>query len=413
MPRRRLALGALSLPGRPLSSSSTSARPPAPLPSTYVPGFHDPAVVARMPYRPLGGSCLGLDGAPASVSALSLGGSAFGAVYEETDDDDSVRVVYRALEGGINLIDTAAWYGHGRSEAVLGRALADVPREAYYLNTKCARYDPGVLDMFDFTYDRTMRSIDESLERLGVDYIDAIQVHDPEFADAWSGGQGLLPVIQETLPAMLEAKRQGKVRWVGVTGFPLSILREQVELAQEAGLVIDTCLSYCHSTMLDESLKNELLPFLRERNVACMSASAVGMGLLSNAGPPKWHPASSEIRTACADAAAYCREAGVDISKLALYFALREAAIPTTLVSTTSTDQLRANLDMAYGVAAEEQDSEDGCLSTVEADAMEHVLATFFRPLENASWENVEPAMYKEKLYKAMAGEEVGTLSTN
>ena len=75
----------------------------------------------------------------------------------------------------INLIDTAPWYGHGKSETVLGKALAGVPRRAYYLNTKVGRYDPEPDRMFDFTAARVTRSVDESLARLGCTYIDSVQ----------------------------------------------------------------------------------------------------------------------------------------------------------------------------------------------------------------------------------------------
>jgi L-galactose dehydrogenase len=120
-------------------------------------------------------------------------------------------VVY-AVKHGINLIDTAPWYGHGKAETVLGEALKGIPREAYILNTKVGRYLPDPMDMFDFTAERVTKSVDESLARLGVDYIDIIQVHDPEFAPFVD------IIVEETLPALVKLQEAGKVKMIGMTG---------------------------------------------------------------------------------------------------------------------------------------------------------------------------------------------------
>ena len=147
--------------------------------STFVQGFHDPAVIAAMPYRPFGRDRL--------VSAFSYGASALGGVFTngEVDEDEARAVVHFAVKAGVNLLDAAPWYGHGKAEAVLGRALVGIPRGAYYLHTKVGRYNADILTRFDFSYERTLRSIDESLERLGVDYIDTIQ---GACAREWQGG---------------------------------------------------------------------------------------------------------------------------------------------------------------------------------------------------------------------------------
>ena len=191
-----------------------SASSPAPeLPATFVEGFHDAAVVAQMPYRRFGRS-------GRLVSQLSLGASSFGNVYGTVQAEaDCHAVTLAALKAGVNLIDTAPWYGHGLSEEVLGRALKGVPRAAYYLSTKVCRYRPGTLEMFDFTYERTIASVHESLARLQLDYIDVIQIHDPEFAPS------LDLVLAEVVPALRQLQLAGKVRYIGITGYPLEALK--------------------------------------------------------------------------------------------------------------------------------------------------------------------------------------------
>jgi L-galactose dehydrogenase len=172
------------------------------LPSTYVEGWHDPEVVKQMPYRKLT-----RDGF--LVSLLSFGTSSLAGVFRSgLDENESHQVVESVIKSGINVIDSAAWYGFGLAEEILGRALKarNIPRQAYYLQTKCSRFLPDVEEQFDFTYDRTIKSVEESLARMQVDYIDCVQVHDPEFAPS------LDVVLSETLPALNEMKKQGKIR---------------------------------------------------------------------------------------------------------------------------------------------------------------------------------------------------------
>merc|ERR1712150_162404 len=122
---------------------------PNSLPETYVQSFHDKNAVVGMKYRPLGATGL-------TVSILSLGCSSLGSVFRKTDDEESYEVVRTAIRSGTNLLDTAAWYGFGKSEEVVGRALKDIPREAYYISSKCGRYKPDVLEMIDFSRERTI-----------------------------------------------------------------------------------------------------------------------------------------------------------------------------------------------------------------------------------------------------------------
>ena len=148
-------------------SLCNSRKMASPLPPTYVEGFHDLASVQRTVYNTFGDR---------RVSALSLGASSLAGVFRDSVTlAESCKVVEFAVRSGINLIDTAPWYGHGRSEEVLGEALAGIPRSAYYLHTKVGRYEPDVLETFDFSYERTLRSVDESLKRMRVDYIDTVQ----------------------------------------------------------------------------------------------------------------------------------------------------------------------------------------------------------------------------------------------
>jgi L-galactose dehydrogenase len=266
---------------------------------------------SNLEYRTLGKTGL-------RVSVLSFGASSLGGVFKPVDETTAIRTVHTALDLGINFIDVSPFYGYTKAEAILGKALKGIPRDKYYLATKVGRYGDAE---FDFSAARSTRSVDESLSRLGVDYIDIIQSHDNEYGD-------LNQVVSETIPALRRIQREGKARFVGVTGYPLKIFKEILSRIE-----IDTILSYNHYSLNDTTLV-ELIPWLREMNVGIIGASPVSQGLLTNHELPSWHPAPPEVRRICAQAADYCRRKGSDIAKLAIQFSVSNPDIQTTLVGT-------------------------------------------------------------------------------
>ena len=215
-----------------------------------------------------------------------------------------------AVDRGINYIDTAPWYGQGLSECFLGRALAGVPRERYFIGTKVGRYERDPTKMFDHTADRAVRSVEESLRRLKMDYVDLLQVHDVEFAPS------IDLIVHETLPALQRLKEKGVCRFIGITGYPIGPLKEVVERSE---VKIDSVLSYARLSLHDYSLK-EHFNFFKSSSVPLINACAVSMGLLTETGPQPWNPAPPEIKAACAGAVSYAREQGVDITRLAHNF---------------------------------------------------------------------------------------------
>lgn len=263
------------------------------------------------------------------VSLLGLGTSPFGGSFGPADESDCRACLHRALEVGITYFDTSPYYGRTRSEAVLGRCLRGIPRDRYILSTKVGRYGDRPED-FDFSADRVRQSVDESLERLGVDHVDIVLCHDIEHGS-------VTQVVDEAIPALREVVRQGKARFVGVSGLPLRVLAEVASRTE-----IDVVLSYCHYTLGDTTLLG-LLPDLERRGVGIINASPMGMGLFTDHGPPAWHPAPAEIREACRRAAEHCRRRGASVSRLALQFAAANGRINSTLVGTSRADQIAEN----------------------------------------------------------------------
>jgi len=276
-----------------------------------------------MQYRILGQTGL-------NVSALAFGGSSLGSAFRTINEHEGIRAVRVAIENGINLIDTAPYYGATTAETVLGKALKTIPRDQYYLATKVARYGSEIKD-FDFSAKRITASVDESLTRLRVDYVDFIQVHDMEFGD-------LDQIVNETIPALQKLKTIGKIRFVGISCLPVKLFRHVLDRVH-----VDQIQSYCHYCLNDTALA-DLLPYLKQKGVAIFNSAPLAMRLLSDEGPPAWHPAPAALRAKCAEAAAFCRARGTEIGKLALQFSLANPAIHTNIVGTADPVRMLKNI---------------------------------------------------------------------
>ena len=277
-----------------------------------------------MNFRPLGHTRL-------NVSVLSFGASSLGGVFRATDDAEAIRTVHTALDLGMNFIDVAPYYGATKAETVLGRALQGIPRDGYYLATKIGQYGDS---QFDFSAARVARSLDESCARLRVDYIDLLQCHDIEFAD-------LTQIVDETLPALVRLREQGRIGHIGITGLPLKVFPGVLD--RTAPGVVETVLSFCRYELNDTALDG-LVPYLREKNVGIINASPTGMGLLTERGVPTWHPAPPAMVAGARRAVDYCKSVGADIVKLAVQFCVAHPGIATTLIGSANPANIRKNI---------------------------------------------------------------------
>ena len=266
------------------------------------------------------------------VSALSFGASSLGGVFHGIREDEGIRAVHVAVDNGLNFIDVSPYYGHLKAEMVLGKALREIPRDKYYLSTKVGRYGKDGVNMWDYSAERVTRSVYESMERLGIDYIDLINVHDIEFQAALPGG--LQKVVDETLPALVKLRDEGIVRHVGITDLQPENLQWVVDHSPEG--TVESILCFCHYSLNDDML-TDYLDYFEERGIGVINASPFSMGLLSSRGAPDWHPAPESLRDACKRAAEYCAAQGYPIEELAIQFAVSlSPRIATTLFSSAS-----------------------------------------------------------------------------
>lgn len=277
------------------------------------------------------------------VSILGFGAATLGNEYGPVTSAQGERAVAAALDAGINFFDVSPYYGRGVAEERLGAALQG-HRQGVVLCTKVGRYGPTLPDGFDFTAERVTRSVEESLRRLRTDVIDLYLAHDIEFGRRTQ-------IVGETLPAMRRLQEEGKVRYIGVSGFPLELLRD---IAEVAGA--DAVLSYCHYDLLNTRLDKVLAPAARESGFGLINASALHMGVLTSGGPPAWHPAPPRILAAARAAGEWCAARGVELPHLALRFAIANPNVASTLVGMRTAAEVERNL------AALEPGPDDQCI---------------------------------------------------
>ena len=271
-----------------------------------------------MKTRPLGRTGL-------ELPWLSFGASSLGQEFRSVDVSEALRSVRVALDLGMNFIDTSPFYGRGMSECLLGVALRGVPRDQYILGTKLGRYDRA---HFDFSAKRVVESVDVSLQRMGVDHLDILLCHDIEFVE-------MSQIVEETLPAIRKIQEAGKVRFVGVSGYPMAMFRDILDRAD-----LDVILSYNHFT-LQNTMLAELVPYLKGKGVGIMNAAPFSARLLTNATLPPWHKATPKVREVARQAADHCSSKGVDIAQLALQYSLAHADMATCVVGSANPENVQ------------------------------------------------------------------------
>jgi L-galactose dehydrogenase len=272
-----------------------------------------------MRYRQLGST--GLD-----VSVIGYGASPLGNVFGHVNPLVSARAVAAAIELGVNLFDVSPYYGLTMAEERLGEALAQ-RRNNVVLGTKCGRYGG---EIFDFSRQGITREFENSLRRLRTDYVDILQAHDIEFGD-------MHQIIYETVPTLQRLKEQGKVRFIGLTGYWPGFL---ARIARQAG--VDCVLNYCHANLFVDDMDLELTPVAKQSGIGLLNASPFHMGLLTGGLVPAWHPAPHSVREAAKAVRLACQRYDVNPGTLGIYACLKHDVVASTLVGISSEVEINA-----------------------------------------------------------------------
>ena len=259
---------------------------------------------------------------------LSFGASSLGAEFRSITLEEAMLSTQTAIELGMNFIDTSPFYGRGMSEILLGIGLKGIPREQYLLGSKLGRYS----DIhFDFSAKRVAESVHVSLKRLGTDYLDVLLLHDVEFVP-------LEQIWQETLPAVLELKKQGKVRAVGFSCYPLKTFNAVLDHVEDH---IDCVLSYNRYTLQNTTYVDKLLPRLIAKKIGAINAGPFSARLLTNSELPAWLKEPEPVKAAARAAAKLCAGRGVDIAQLALQFSCENPYLTTTIAGSANPANIR------------------------------------------------------------------------
>jgi D-threo-aldose 1-dehydrogenase len=298
---------------------------------------------------------------------LGLGGAPLGNLFRAMPDEDAVATIRHAVASGISYFDTAPHYGHGLSEHRFGVALREVARERFVLSTKVGRLlcaDPhaardqyGYVDVlpfvqrYDYSYDGTLRSLEDSLQRLGLACIDIAYVHD---IDAVTHGdaqpQRFRDTIEGAIPALARLKAEGTLG-----GYGIGVNDVQVCLDILAVTDIDVILLAGRYTLADQSGLAALLPECLRRNVAVVAGGVFNSGILATGSRPRdgaapyfnYAPAPSDILAHVAAIESVCAQFAVPLQAAALQFPAAHPAVINVLVGARSVAELDANLAYA------------------------------------------------------------------
>jgi D-threo-aldose 1-dehydrogenase len=291
-----------------------------------------------------------------AVTRLGLGCASLGNLYKEVEEAAAAGAVDAAWDAGIRYFDTAPHYGLGLSERRLGAALRERPRDAYVLSTKVGRLlvpDPegaGRRDaqgfavpatlrrQWDFTADGVRRSLDESLERLGLDRVDVLLVHDPE------EGDGVDTALAEGWPALAALRAQGVVGALGAgsKSWP-TLLRFVTEVDP------DVIMLAGRYTLLEQPALDELLPACVERDVSVLNVGVFNSGLLAVDRPHggltyEYTAAPPELLARAQAIADVCARHGVSLPAAALAFAGAHPAVASVTMGAATAEHVRRNV---------------------------------------------------------------------
>ena len=272
------------------------------------------------------------------VRRLAMGTAPLASIFWGNDAFTAVRTVSRALELGIRFFDTAPFYGLGEAEQRLGRTLEAGDGAGAVVATKAGRLlsvqtDGSVGVDFDFTYDGAMRSLQSSLERLGIDRVDIVHIHDPD--------DHIPEAIEGTYPALVALREQGVIGAVSLGTNEVGTAAAFLERAD-----LDCMLVAGRYTLLDQSAAT-LIDACAARGVAYLAAGVFNSGVLARPQEGAWYdygPAPEQILERAAAIESTCRRHGLELREAAVNFPLNHPAVTSVIVGMAAPSEVDENL---------------------------------------------------------------------
>jgi len=297
-----------------------------------------------------------IPGTDVRLPVLGFGGAPIGNLYRQVAEQEALDAVTAAWEGGVRYFDTAPHYGLGLSERRLGAALAGQDRDSYLLSTKVGRllrpspspkgqdaegFDvpDDVHRVRDYSRDGVLRSIEESLQRLGTDRIDIVYIHDPD--DYWT------EAVEGAAPTLSALRDEGVI---GAWGAGMNQSEMLHRFVTETD--IDVIMLAGRYTLLEQGANRDLLPACLERGVGVVNVGVFNSGLLSKERPAanatyNYAPAPQELLDRAHLLADICESHGTTLPAAALHFPYRHPAVTSVVLGMRTPAQVKQNLDLA------------------------------------------------------------------
>ncbi len=288
---------------------------------------------------------LGLGGA--ALSGMSLSGNLFGGVAK----DDALSTIVKAFEAGVAYFDTAPLYGSGESEYRMGKALSGKPRTSFVISTKVGRLlikgstdslniRSSLSPVFDMTREGILRSLDESLKRLGMDSVEIVYLHDPDVGNLEK------EACDSAIPAMLELREQGAVKAIG-----LGMNQWEMAARMVRRFNLDIVLLAGRYTLLEQGALKEFMPLCLERGISVVIGGPYNSGILSRdlSGPVSYNYdyAPMSLVTRAKKLRDICAKHGTPLKAAALQFAMAHPAVVSVIPGAQSPTEVIENIEMS------------------------------------------------------------------
>lgn len=298
-----------------------------------------------------------------TVSELGFGGAPLGNLYSAIDNAAAIAAVEQAYALGVRYFDTAPLYGHGLSERRIGVALSGVDRNSYVLSSKVGRLlspasrattvdaglyrnPPPYVSDYDYSYDGAWRSVEQSLQRLGSNYLDIVFIHD---LDRWTHGERQRAMYQVAMQgahsALIDMREQGLVKAIGLGVNEWEVCADCLRDGDP-----DVFLLAGRYTLLEQASLQTFLPQCESRNVAIVLGGPYNTGILATGNTEQayynYAPATPEIRTRVAAIAQVCDQFGVTLAAAALRFPLAHPAINCVIPGARSVEEVTRNCEL-------------------------------------------------------------------
>lgn len=313
-----------------------------------------------------------------SLPAITFGAGCFSGAYNDNAPVDVAGLVKRAYDLGIRSFDTSPYYGD--SETLLGNGLRElfatgVSRDDIFIMTKCGRI--GVWE-FDYHPDSIRKSVLRSCERLGVDRLDVVYMHDVEFVGV---GQ-----VLGAAAALFQLKDEGVIGHVGISAYPLQVLDFLAREILRSQRPLDVVLSYSHYNIQNTTLIPQVKKFKALGIQSVLSASPLSMGLLKEGGPPEWHPASSQLKQRVLEAIDCLQDSdsdGYTLANIAVGYALKNArsdGLGSTVIGFCAIEEIHEAVQLYWEVMSDDNRAQD------QRELLEVRVAKALGPCLNETW---------------------------